>query len=91
MNMQVKLQIGQLVESFVAQSAAVRLLARMDEEMVAQIAFLMETLTTDVTEKFLLFAVRPYVGFKCRRTVEGLLAYMTLMRFLARVNDFVST
>ena len=59
--MQMKFQIGQLVESFIAQSAIVRLLAGVNQEVVAKIAFLMETFSADVANEFLLFAVSPYV------------------------------
>jgi hypothetical protein len=60
----VKFQIRELVESFITQSAIVRLLARVDQEMVTKIAFLMETFAADIANEFLLLAVRPYVSFQ---------------------------
>lgn len=52
MNVHVELQIGQLIKGFFAEIAAIRLLACVYKNMVAQIAFLMETFATDITHEF---------------------------------------
>ncbi len=90
-DMQMKFQIGQLIKSFITQSTVVGLFARMNEEMVSKITFLMKSFSADITNKFLLFAVRAYVGLQSRATVERFLTNVAFVWLVTRVNDLMST
>ena len=57
MNVHVELQIGQLIEGFLAEITAIWLLSGMDENVIAQIAFLVEALTANIAHELLQCAV----------------------------------
>lgn len=59
-----ELQIGQLIEGFLAEIAPIRLLSGVDENVIAQIAFLMKPLTANVAQELFHFAVCANVGLE---------------------------
>lgn len=90
-NMKVKFQIGQFIKSFITQTTVIRFFTSVNQEVISKIAFLMETFVTDITHEFFLFAVSTNVRLQRRATVERLLAHVAFMRFIAGVNDLMST
>jgi len=64
MNVHMELQIGQLIERFLAEIAVIRFLSSMDQNMITQIAFLMKTLAANVADEFFEFTVGAYVGLQ---------------------------
>lgn len=90
MNVQVKFQVGKLVESFIAQSTTVWFLPGMYEEVVTQITFLMKTFTADLAHKVLLFAVCSNVRLQGGGAIEGLFTDVTFVWFVTGVNDFMA-
>lgn len=64
MNVHMELQIGQLIEGFFAEIAPIRFLPGVDENMVAQIAFLMKTLATDVAHELFQVTVSANMGLQ---------------------------
>lgn len=90
MNVHMELQIGQLIEGFLAEITPIRLLSSMDENVIAQIAFLMKALAANVAHELFQFAVGTNVRLEGGRPIEGFVADVALVRLFGRVNDFVT-
>ena len=90
MNVHMELQIGQLIEGFLAEITPIRLLSSMDENVIAQIAFLMKALSANVAHELFQFAVGTNVRLEGGRPIEGFVADVALVRLFGRVNDFVT-
>ena len=89
MDMHVKFQIRQFVESFLAQRTLVWFFASVNQYVITQIAFLVKAFPATIADKFLLDVVRSQVGLKRRRTIECFLANVALIRFFLGMNNFV--
>lgn len=63
MNVHMKLQIRQFIESLLAQGALVRLFARVDKNVISQVTLLVKTLSTLLTNEFFLVAVSSDMRF----------------------------
>lgn len=63
MNVHMKLQIRQFVESLLAQGALVRLFAGVDKNVISQVTLLVKTLSTLLTNEFFLVAVSSDMRF----------------------------
>lgn len=89
MDMHVKFQIRQFVKSFLAQRTLVWFLARVNQYVISQIAFLVKTFPATIADKFLLDVVRSQVGLERRGTIECFLTNVAFIRFFFGVNNFV--
>ena len=63
MNVHMKLQIRQFVESLLAQGALVRLFAGVDKNVISQVTLLVKSLSTLLTNEFFLVAVSSDMRF----------------------------
>lgn len=90
MNVHMELQIGQLIEGFLAEIAPIWLLSGMDKNVIAQIAFLMKALAANVAHELLQFAVCANVCLESGGAIEGFVADVALVGLVGRVNDFVT-
>lgn len=63
MNVHMKLQIRQFIESLLAQGALVRLFARVDKNVISQVTLLVKPLSTLLTNEFFLVAVSSDMRF----------------------------
>lgn len=90
MNVHVELQIGQLIEGFLAEITPIWLLSGMNENVIAQVAFLMEAFTTNIAHELLQCAVCANVRLQGGGPIEGFVADVALVGLFGRVNDFVT-
>lgn len=86
MDVHMKLQIRQFIESLLAQGALVRLFARVNKNMISQIPLLVKTLPAPLTNELFLVAVSADMRFQSRRPVKCFFANMAFVRFFLRVN-----
>lgn len=86
MNVHMKLQIRQFIESLLAQGALVGFFARVNKNMISQITLLVKTLPASLTNEFFLVAVSADMRFQSRRAVKCFFANMAFVRFFLRVD-----
>ena len=90
MDVQVEFQIRELVEGLVAQSAAVGLFTGVNQEVIAQVAFLVKPFSAHLANELLLFAVRANVRLQRGGAIERLLTDVAFVRLVAGVDNFVT-
>ena len=89
MGMHVKFKIGHLVEGSVALVASKRLLARVNHDVISQIALLVKPLAADVANKSLLVTVGSKMSLQRGGPVETFATFVALMRLFLCVNYLV--
>lgn len=86
MNVHMKLQIRQFIESLLAQGALIRFFARVNKNMISQITLLVKTLPASLANEFFLVAVSADMRFQSRRAVKCFFANMAFVGFFLRVD-----
>ena len=89
--MHVEFEIRHFVEGPVALIASERLLARVNHDVVSQIALLVKSFAADVANKRLLVTVGSKVSLQCGGPVETFSTLVAFMRLFLRVNYLVPT